>query len=85
MCILKSSQERGNKEKSQNTTVTSNPILSSGSNVSSPKVKQGEASTSAGNKSATIPASMAAAEKQKQEKPKKKSKLSFLSRKKNKE
>ena len=83
--LFKSSQDRGHqKEKSQNTTVTSNPILSSGSNVSSPKVQSTEPSSS-GNKSATIATSVAAAEKQKQEKPKKKSKLSFLSRKKNKE
>lgn len=37
------------------------------------------------NKSATIPSSLSSSEKQKSEKPKKKSKLSFLSRKKNKD
>ena len=64
----------------------SNPVLSANSSAyNSPKHDSNTSSNT--NKSATIPASLAhaASDKQKIDKPKKKSKLSFLSRKKNKD
>ncbi len=76
---------------------TSSPQSSRESSPSRQKDNHGDKSLSSSkiandnsvaNKSATIPASLASSEKQKQngsEKPKKKSKLSFLSRKKNKD
>lgn len=61
----------------------SNPVLSANSSAyNSPKHDSNTSSNA--NKSATIPASLAS-DKQKTDKPKKKSKLSFLSRKKNKD
>jgi adducin len=76
---------------------TSSPQSSRETSPNRQKEKRGDKSLSSSkitndnsvaNKSATIPASLASSEKQKQngsEKPKKKSKLSFLSRKKNKD
>ncbi|CAF0727263.1 unnamed protein product [Brachionus calyciflorus] len=77
-----SSLDRTNDSKGN----ASNPVLSANSSAyNSPKHDSNTSSNT--NKSATIPASLAhaASDKQKIDKPKKKSKLSFLSRKKNKD
>lgn len=76
-----SSLDRTNESKGN----ASNPVLSANSSAyNSPKHDSNTSSNT--NKSATIPASLAhSSDKPKSDKPKKKSKLSFLSRKKNKD